>query len=149
MRNIFIRGFVFERLDDFRAIRQYFSPLIPYFAHHMTEPESERVLDLLGDDYARQILAYLTREPMLAEELGEKCDGSESTIYDRLDQLHSMGLVSTTLQIDSKGHHRKQYETILTSVNVIFHDGIYEVKLEIKEDPPDRIARIWGGMRRE
>ncbi|MWV39969.1 helix-turn-helix domain-containing protein [Natrialba sp. INN-245] len=115
----------------------------------MTEPESERVLDLLGDDYARQILAYLTQEPMLAEELGEQCEGSESTIYDRLDQLHSMGLVSENLQIDPQGHHRKQYETILNSVNVTFHDGIYEVQLEIKEDPPDRFARMWGGMRRD
>lgn len=115
----------------------------------MTKPESERVLDLLGDDYARQILAYLTQEPMLAEELGEQCDGSESTIYDRLDQLHSMGLVSENLQIDPQGHHRKQYETILNSVNVTFHDGIYEVQLKIKEDPPDRFARMWNGMRRD
>ncbi|MDQ2051715.1 helix-turn-helix domain-containing protein [Natronolimnohabitans sp. A-GB9] len=114
----------------------------------MAEPKSERVLNLLGDDYARQILAYLTKEPMLVEELREQCDCSESTIYDRLDQLHSMGLVSEDLQIDPQGHHRKQYETILNSINVTFHDGIYEVQLEIKEDPLDRFARMWNGMRR-
>lgn len=113
----------------------------------MGEPESEQVLDLLADDYAREILAYLSKQPMLVEELGEKCDGSKSTIYDRVDQLQSVGLVSENLQIDPQGHHRKQYETILNAVLVTFADGQYEVQLEIEEDAPDRFARMWGNIR--
>ena len=115
----------------------------------MGESESERVLNILGDYYARQILAYLSQQPMLVEEIAAQCEGSESTIYDRIDQLRSMGLVSEHLQIDPKGHHRKQYETILKSVHVTFHDGEYEVQLEIEDDPADRLAGLWSGMRRE
>lgn len=113
----------------------------------MGEADSEEVLDLLCDDYARQILAYLSKQPMVAEEIGEKCDGSKSTVYDRLDQLQSLGLVSENLLIDPQGHHRKQYETILNSVYISFDNGRYEIQLEIKEDVPDRFAGMWGGMR--
>lgn len=113
----------------------------------MTDLETEGVLDLLGDHYARQILAHLSNRPMLVEDLGEKCDGSESTIYDRLDRLQSRGFVSETLQLDRRGHHRKRYETILDSVLVTFDDGRYEVRLEIEEDAPDRFAGMWGDMR--
>ena len=115
----------------------------------MGEPEPEEVLNLLCDDYARQILAYLSNKPMVAEEIGGKCDGSKSTVYDRLDQLQSLGLVSEDLQIDPQGHHRKQYKTILNSVYITFNNGRYEVQLEIEEDAPDRLAGMWGGMRRE
>lgn len=115
----------------------------------MFEGEREQVLDLLADDYARQILAYLSDSPMLVEDLGERCEGSESTIYRRLDRLEEMGLVSEGLQIDPEGHHRKRYETILESVLVTFEDGNYEIQLEIDEDPPDRFARMWGDMRGE
>ncbi len=114
----------------------------------MGEADSEQMLNLLGDYYARQILTYLSKQPMLVEEIAEQCEGSESTIYDRIDQLRSLGLVSENLQIDPKGHHRKQYETILKSVHVTFHDGVYEVQLEIEEDPADRLAGMWSGMRR-
>ena len=120
-----------------------------YITYHMGEPESEQVLDLLADDYAREILAYLSKQPMLVEDLGENCDGSKSTIYDRVDQLESVGLVSVDLQIDPRGHHRKRYETILDTVLVTFDDGRYEVHLEFREDAPDRFARMWGDLRGE
>lgn len=115
----------------------------------MAEPESERVLDLLADDYAREILALLSEQSMLVEDLGEQCSASSSTIYDRVDQLQSVGLVSEDLQIDPHGHHRKRYETILNAVLVTFDDGRYEVQLEIEEDTPDRFARMWGNLRGE
>ena len=115
----------------------------------MGEPEPEDAFTLLCDDYARQILAHLSEQPMVAEELGKKCDGSESTVYNRLDQLHSLGLVSEELQIDPHGHHRKRYKTILTSVTLTFTDGRYEIQLRITEDAPDRFAGMWGRLRRE
>lgn len=113
----------------------------------MADPEMDRVLDLLADDYARQILAHLSDQSMLVEALGEKCEGSESTIYRRLDELEAIGLVSETIQLDQQGHHRKRYETILTSVLVTFEKGRYDVELEIEEDTPDRFARMWGDIR--
>ncbi|AUX09515.1 ArsR family transcriptional regulator [Halalkaliarchaeum desulfuricum] len=115
----------------------------------MGEPEPEDAFKLLCDDYARQILAHLSNQPMVAEEIGEKCEGSDSTVYDRLDQLHSLGLVSEELQIDPQGHHRKRYETILNSVHITFTEGRYEIQLEIEEDAPDRFAGMWGRMRRD
>ena len=129
--------------------RQRFSRWVPNLTYYMGESESEEALNLVCDNYARQILVYLSEQPMVAEEIGEKCKGSKSTVYERLDQLQSMGLVSENLQIDPKGHHRKQYETILKSVYVTFHDGVYEVQLEIEEDAADRLAGMWGGMRKE
>lgn len=115
----------------------------------MGESESEPVLDLLGDFYSRQILAHLSDHPMVVEEIETKCKGSKTTIYERVDQLKSLGLIHEKLMIDPNGHHRKQYETILNSVLVKFHNGKYEVQVDIREDAPNQFAGMWRRMRGE
>lgn len=115
----------------------------------MDEPVPEDVLDLVADDYAREILAQTSRRPMSAAELVEACGVSERTVYRRLEQLQSFGLVREELQIDQHGHHRKRYEAILKSLRVVLDDGEYEIRLQIVEDTADRFARMWENIRGE
>ena len=113
------------------------------------EPDLEPadVFELLADDCARRIIAMASVESRTARELAERLDASERTVYRRLEQLESMGLLQTGMEIDPGGHHRTLYETALKSVLVELGDGAYTVRIDFEEDAPDRLARIWGEMR--
>lgn len=115
----------------------------------MDDSEPEEVIGLLADDCAREILAHTSRQPMAATELTEACEASERTIYRRLEQLQSFGLVRENLQIDPQGHHRKRYEATLQSMIVELDDGKYDIRIQIEEDTADRFARMWKDIRGE
>ena len=115
----------------------------------MGDPTPEEVFELMADEYAREILAQTSRQPMSAPELVDSCDASERTIYRRLEQLQSFGLVTESMQLDPDGHHRTVYEAVLETVRVDLEDGQYEVRLQIEEDTADRFARMWKDIRDE
>ena len=115
----------------------------------MDDPEPEDVFDLMADDYAREILAHTSRQPMSAKDLVEACGVSERTVYRRLEQLQSFGLVRENLQLDPQGHHRKLYEATLQTVVIELDNGEYDIRLQIEEDAADRFARMWKDIRGE
>lgn len=115
----------------------------------MDDTDPKEVLELMIDDYAWEILACTSREPMSASELQTACDASERTIYRRLEQLESFGLVAEDLRIDPEGHHTTTYVSSLNSVHVDLDDGEYEVHIQFEEDTADRFGRIWKDIRGE
>lgn len=114
----------------------------------MEPTASDEVLELLSDEYAKEILAHLSRERLSGPELSDVCDASESTVYERLDRLEDAGLVSEHLQIDPDGHHRNVYSTRVDAVRVDIEDGEFSVRLQVSEDPADRMAQMWREVRR-
>ncbi|MCU4752365.1 helix-turn-helix domain-containing protein [Halobacteria archaeon AArc-curdl1] len=115
----------------------------------MADPELDEVLDLMADEHTRDILAHTSQQAMSAPELVEACDVSERTVYRRLEQLQSLGLVTENTQIDPDGHHRSVYKTGLEGVHVLLNNGQYEIRIEIEEDTADRFARMWNDIRNE
>ena len=113
----------------------------------MAEPDLEEVLDLMSDDCARDILAYTSQQPLSVPDLVDRCDASERTIYRRLEQLQSLGLIEERMQLDPDGHHRNVYETGLETINMTLEDGEYEIRIRIEEDTADRFARMWNDIR--
>lgn len=103
----------------------------------------------MADEHAREILARTSQAPMSVPELVDALDVSERTIYRRLDDLQSLGLLTETMEIDPDGHHRSVYETKLETVRVDLNDGQYEIRLQLKEDTADRFARMWKDIRDE
>lgn len=112
-----------------------------------SETEDVDLFDALADENTRRILANVSMKPMSAQELKETCDVSERTVYRRLDQLQSFGLLEESIQIDPDGHHRTVYETKLKNILVELEDGEYRIEIEFEEDTADRFARIWKDMR--
>ncbi len=111
--------------------------------------DEEEVLELLDDEYARAILTATSAEPMSAQELSERCDASETTIYRRLDRLQDCDLIEEQLQPQPDGNHYKVFVSRLESFSVQFEDGELRADLERKpaeEDVADRFTRMWQDL---
>jgi len=112
----------------------------------MDEDEDE-LLALLDDEYARDILVELTKEPMSVSELCTACEMSDPTAYRRLDRLQDAELVTEQQELDPDGHHYKCYVATVEDVTVTFVDGTYEVTVTRQSsDPADRFTDLFEGL---
>lgn len=109
--------------------------------------DEAEVLALLEDRYARAILTETSAEPMSAQQLSERCDASEATIYRRVERLKACDLVEEQVQPQADGHHYRTFASRLESVTVEFEEGNRTLELEHREppavDPADRFTRLW------
>lgn len=89
-------------------------------------PADVTVLDHLGDEVSRTILAACAREAHGVGELADRCDVSEATIYRRINSLLEAGLLEEQLRIDSGSiAGGKEYTAALSRVAVsLGSDGI-------------------------
>jgi len=82
-------------------------------------------LDLLDDEYTREILVALYRGPQRGRALTAACGGSRSTVYRRLDRLQAAGFVTTETVVDPNGHHCDAYRLARDRLTVrIDADGL-------------------------
>ena len=87
-------------------------------------PVDVTVLDHLGDEVSRTILAACAREAHSVRELGDHCDVSEATIYRRINDLLGAGLLEERLRIDSESvAGGKEYTAALTRIAVSLGSG--------------------------
>ena len=114
------------------------------------EPDSEVVLDLLGDEYARTILRATDGGAKSAAELHEDHDLSRPTISRRVNRLVDHRLLSEGTQVDADGgHHFHGYEAAIDRLVVRLADGEFDVELELRGDAADRFTRMWHQLRAE
>lgn len=86
---------------------------------------SDAILALLGDNYARRLLALLIERPRTGRELNAETDMSRPTMYRRLERLDENGLVRTEMQFDPDGHHRKRFHATVSGFDFeVSPDGI-------------------------
>lgn len=87
--------------------------------------DSDTVLDLLSDEYARRVIDELSDRPASAPALLTSLSASRATIYRRLNDLEAAGLVETAVAVDPDGHHRKRYHLVVEELQVgVGTDGI-------------------------
>lgn len=72
-------------------------------------PAVDELLSCLEDRYTRQIMTTLQDGPMPARDIVASCDCSRPTVYRRLNDLETAGVVTTTMQCNPDGHHRKMF----------------------------------------
>jgi len=111
--------------------------------------DGEDVVDLIGDDYVRTILAETREEPKSVEALSDACDADPSTIYRRIERLQAAGLLTDEQRLDPGGHHYKEYDATLEAVHVHVRAEGYEVDIDYaeKEEPADRFTRLYEGFK--
>jgi len=113
------------------------------------DPDPDEVFALLHDEYARSLLAATSHEPMTAPALSDQCEMSLSTVYRRLDELESCGLVTAEVVPDLDGDHRRRYEAQLDELLVSLDDGSFEVSLRTNTataEYADAFTDLWEGL---
>jgi DNA-binding HxlR family transcriptional regulator len=91
-------------------------------------------LDLLDDEYAREVLFALTSGPRRGRDLVAACDASRSTVYRRVNSLEDAGLVTTETNVDPDGHHCKEFRLVRDRLTVTFRDGAIAVRVQRAAD---------------
>ena len=108
---------------------------------------SDDLLELLGQERVRQILAATSREPMSAKALSSECEVARSTIYRRVEDMLDSDLLVERTRIESDGSHHSVYEANVDHLDVDIEDGAIDVRVHVREDAAQRFSRIWSDIR--
>lgn len=105
------------------------------------------LLELLGNERVRQILAATSREPLSAKELSEECDVAPSTIYRRVEEMVANDLLVERTQIEADGSHHSVYEANVDHLDIDIEDGTIDIRMNVLENAARRFSRIWSDIR--
>ena len=106
----------------------------------------EDILDTIGDEHARTVLAAISQEPRSAKELSEESDLSLPTIYRRLEILQEHDLVTEKTAVADDGNHYNVYSSNFDSTVIQLEDEEYRVRIYRKENLPDRFTQLWDDL---
>lgn len=109
----------------------------------------EELLDTIGDEYARQILASLNSKSRPAKEIAEVCDISLPTVYRRLEALEEQELVTSRSETDDNGNEFRCYECTFKSTIILLEDDEYDVRIYRRDNLPDRFSQLWDDLQVE
>lgn len=102
---------------------------------------------MLNDEYAREILVATKTDRLSAKDLSEKCDMSRPTVSRRVSRLVGQGLLQEYTHVDPGGRHYNEYEARLERIEVLLQAEGFDVQIEVRPDPADRITTIFEKMR--
>lgn len=109
----------------------------------------EEVLDTIGDEHARHVLAAVSQTPKSAKELAGELDLSLPTVYRRLEILEEHKLVSNQTAVAEDGNHYKIYESDFESTVIRLEEDEYQVRIYRSENLPDRFSQLWDDLNTE
>lgn len=107
----------------------------------------EEILDTIGDEKARDILAAISDDSRSAKQLAEICDLSLPTVYRRIELLKEHDLVTANTLVADDGNHYDVYESNFDSTVIRLEEDEYDVRIYRKENVPDRFANLWDDLR--
>lgn len=110
------------------------------------EPPIEEVLDTIGDELAREVLAAVSEESRPAKELADVCDLSLPTVYRRVETLQKYDLVREETRVASDGNHYKVYEANFDSTVISLDDDEFDVRIYRRGNLPDRFSELWDDL---
>lgn len=107
-------------------------------------PTNEELLEILEDQYARDILVETVDAELSVEALADACNASEATIYRRIDRLEALDLIDAQQRLDPDGHHFKVYSARLERVSIVLSPEGFDIEIDrTGEDPADRFTRLY------
>ena len=106
----------------------------------------EEILDTIGDEYAREILAAVSMKARSAKELGEELYLSLPTVYRRIEVLEEHDLITSRTLVADDGNHYQVYECNFDSTVIRLEDDEYNVRIYRRENLPDRFSSLWDDL---
>lgn len=113
-------------------------------------PELQDVLDALNDEDCRTILRLL-EEPLTVNELTERCEVPQSTMYRKLDLLSDASLVDEQLELRGDGRHTRRYVVNFDEVRLsLTEDRTIDIGISREGSAPEeRLSALWSEVRKE
>ena len=106
-----------------------------------------KLLSLLADDLTRRILSQLAEDALTVQEIGERFDVSNRTVYRRLDDLQEHDLVDEATQMSDQGHLYSRYHTPIEHIDIDIDPVEDEVDVDLTySDDVDGFIDLWGGL---
>ena len=97
----------------------------------MTETHTHsKKIELLTDEYAKQILAGCYQESMSAQHISWKYSIPIAATYRRLKELERVGLIEEVDEVGGSNEAAK-YKTTLERAELVFEDGKFFVKMKL------------------
>jgi DNA-binding transcriptional ArsR family regulator len=96
--------------------------------------DSDELLSLLGDEYARSILQTISETPRSGRDIVDETGFSKATVYRRLDRLEAAGLVASETMFDPDGHHRERFRSTVAGATCEFGPDGIEMTLHPADD---------------
>lgn len=124
--------------------------ILPHIEEYETVTEElspREIFATLDDEYARNILVATKTERLSAKELSEECDMSRPTVSRRVTALVEQGLLEEYTHVDPGGRHYHEYEARLERIEVLLQTEGFDVQIDYRPDPADRITSIFETMR--
>ncbi len=113
------------------------------------ERSIEEILNTIGDQHARRVLAAISQDPKSAKDLAEEVDLSLPTVYRRIEMLQEYELVKDRTLVAEDGNHYKVYESNFESTVISLQDDEYKVRIYREENLPDRFSQLWDELHAE
>ncbi|SEO45497.1 Helix-turn-helix domain-containing protein [Halogranum amylolyticum] len=120
------------------------------------DPALDEILDILSDEYARDILAATSIKPMSAQQLADECEMSKPTVYRRVEQLRAYGLLDEQTKVQTSNNHYSVYTATLSEVSIELDTGSFEAAVtrtdgdafpgEAESDTADRFTKMWEDL---
>ena len=108
------------------------------------DTETEQLLALLDDEYARTIILETYRDPQSVDALSAACDADPSTVYRRIDRLQDHDILQDQQRLDPGGHHYKVYVARLEGVAIDVTDDGFDVAVDYsEEEAADTFTRLY------
>lgn len=106
----------------------------------------ESILETIGDERTRTVLAAIVRQPGSVKDLTERLDFSEATIYRRVETLEEHGLVEEQTLVADDGNHFSVYWSDFGGTVVTLDDDGYDVRVLREDNLPDGLSEIGTGL---
>jgi DNA-binding MurR/RpiR family transcriptional regulator len=120
------------------------------------DPALGELLDVLSDEYARDILAATSIKPMSAQQLADECEMSKPTVYRRVEQLQAHGLLDEQTKVRTSNNHYSVYTATLSEVSIELDTGSFAAAVtrtdeesfpgERESDTADRFTKMWEDL---
>jgi len=100
-------------------------PPKPRENRYESAPRFDDAVEVLSDEYACRILSALGDSGMPAADIADECPMSRQTVYRRLDQLETLGFVTSQVESEPEGTRRRYFRAVVDEIHFEIHaDGI-------------------------
>ncbi len=126
----------------------FLSPLAGPPCSPCSSDRKERILEALGDRWAREILLLLSDGPRSAQEIQASNRMPQSTLYRKLHELSEIGLIGIQRSvISSDGKRVELYRSLLEELTVEMRGTRLTIDVRFRDLPSERLKELWQSVR--